>query len=291
MAAIGTAQIDNMVKRAVTAARLTEQGREFVRAFWDHQTLPRQMGSTLHVPKLSEVDVFALTEGVDMVQQQTITDSETQITPSEIGSQVLVTRDLVETASEDVRARFGTVMGRGHGKQRERDIMALFAGFDVDLGAAGNAFDHDDIGRGVSNIEGEVSEPNDEAKTAFIHPHHAFDIAQDLTEDPNSASETSVGNIPAGMSQDLYRDHFVGRLHGAAVVKTSLMSVDANTDAVAAVAVARALIVVDFRGFAIDPQWDASARSWELNATEKIGQSEYQGTWGLAITADASPQT
>jgi len=41
----------------------------------------------------------------------------------------------------------------------------------------------------------------------------------------------------------------------------------------------------------MDPEYDASLRAWELNLVADYGQAEYQGLWGYAITADASPQT
>lgn len=292
MAITGTTQLNELKRRAVTAARMTEQGDAFVRRnLTDMQTLPKNTDTSLKVPKLSQVQAYALDEGVDMTNAQQVTDSVVEITPGEVGAQVVLTRKQVQTSSENSRAKVGEILGAGYAKKEERDTMALFSGFDVDLGAAAGAFDHDDIGRGRSNIRGNATEPNDR-RTVFVgHPHHFFDVYQDLTEDPNAATDTSVSNIGHGMSEDIYRDHSLGRLHGTDLFESSLMAVDTGDDAVAAVFSPDAIITVNFMAPEIDDEWDASLRAWELNYVGDYGQGEYNGAWGLAITADAAAQT
>ena len=288
MAITRTTELDQLVRRAVTAARLTLQGEAVVRGtLTDSQTLQRHTDTSLKVPKLTQISAFGLTEGVDMVQAQAVTDSVVTITPSEVGCQVVLTRKQVQTSSEDSRTKIGQIQGKAMSKKTEQDTMALFSGFDTDLGSAGAALDHDDIGRGRANIRGDQTEPND-ARTVFVgQPHHFFDIFQDLTQDPAS----NVGNIPTGMSEDIYREHFLGRLHGTDLFESSLMVVDSSDDAVAAVYTPAAIITVDFMKPTMDPEYDASLRAWELNLVADYGQAEYQGLWGYAITADASPQT
>jgi hypothetical protein len=287
-----TTELNELVKRAVTAARFTLQGKAFVRnTLTDKQNLPGNTDTSLKVPKLTQVEAFALTEGVDMTQAQRVKDSVVTITPEEVGVQVIITDKQMQTSSEDSRTKIGQVMGNAMAKKMERDTMALFSGFDTDLGSAAAGFDHDDIGRGRSNIRGSTVEPNDGRTVCVLHPHHSFDIYQDLTEDPQAGTDTSVSSIPSGMSQDIYREHHLGKLHGTDLFESSLMAVDASDDAVAAVYTPDALITVDFKPPALRPERDESRRAVELNLVSDYGQSEYSGIWGFAITADASAQT
>lgn len=283
----GTTQLNELVKRAVTAARLTLQGRAFVRPMFDNLTLPRNTDTSLKIPKLATVTAYGLTEGVDMTQAQQVTDSVVTCTPAEVGVQVNLTRKQVQTSSEDSRSKIGRVQGDAYNKKSERDVMSLFSGFNTDLGAAAETFDHDNIGRAVSNIRGDTTEPNDGRAFFIGHPHHFFDIEQSLTQDPAS----NVGNIGTGLSDELFREHMVGRLHRSTLFESTLMSVDSSDDAVACVAVKESLISVIFMQPKMDPEWDASLRAWELNYVGDYGQVEYQGIWGYAITSDAAAQS
>ena len=62
MAITRTTELNELVRRAVTAARMTLQGEAVVRGnLTDSQTLPLNTDTSLKVPKLSQISAFGLT--------------------------------------------------------------------------------------------------------------------------------------------------------------------------------------------------------------------------------------
>src|SRR3990172_3939425 len=72
----------------------TQQGA-VMRNLVDVHTLPEGEGGVYELTELTRAIAYALTEGVDMTQAQEITDSSVEVTPGEVGAQVVRT-DLAE---------------------------------------------------------------------------------------------------------------------------------------------------------------------------------------------------
>ncbi|MFQ5473084.1 MAG: hypothetical protein ACE5FA_09395, partial [Dehalococcoidia bacterium] len=92
MPTIVTSDLGDILPKFIDAVRFKLQEQEKARATVRVETLGEGQGSDFNIPTYSAMTAYALTEGVDMVQAQALTDSNVQISPTEVGVQALITR-------------------------------------------------------------------------------------------------------------------------------------------------------------------------------------------------------
>lgn len=83
-------------------------------------------------------------------------------------------------------------------------------------------------------------------------------------------------------------DYYVYRLQATNIYTNGNIPVDGSDDAISAVFSARAMMLDTRRAFRLEPERDASARAWELNATMVYAYGIVHDGEGVKLTADAT---
>jgi len=140
MAITTTTTIDDAVKKFLAESRYTLQERPgVVKSSIRVETLPEHEGPSIKIPKFNTVTTYALSEGIDMSQVQTISDTVMTLTPTEFGAQVMLT-DLMLLESRDEFFRVaGRVLAESYDRQQDQTLCDDLDNFSTALGSAGTA--------------------------------------------------------------------------------------------------------------------------------------------------------
>jgi hypothetical protein len=208
----------------------------------------------------------------------------------EVGAEVILTDRAMKRTPEAMMARAGRMLGNAFRRKKEQDILALFAGFSRDLGAAGSAFDISDLAKIYTRLTAGVESGQDESApgpyAAILHPFHYHDIL--ISAQTIGIPGTAV-QINDGLTQQLSTDYFVGKWYNLPVDLHPLIAIDASDDAVSAVFSKEALLLITTSNpYKKEQERDIHLRAWDIVVTSEYGTGELEDQFGFAITADAS---
>ena len=111
MAVNTTSVLGDTIPTIIEEARYTEQFKEVISNLSWRISKEIHKGSTVNIPYFGTVTANALSEGIDMVNPQSMEDTNVQFTPSEVGAQIVVTDKLVRDNQEDVIRAAGRILG------------------------------------------------------------------------------------------------------------------------------------------------------------------------------------
>ena len=94
-------------------------------------------GSTINVPYFGTVTAQGLTEGVDMANPQEMEDTNVQITPGEVGCQIVITDKCVRDDQEDIIRAAGRILGDAMEVKRDTDLLGELDDATTALGGSG----------------------------------------------------------------------------------------------------------------------------------------------------------
>ena len=88
-------------------------------------TLPPHSGRSKNILNYGRLEAFDLDDGVDMVQAQTLADTNTAFTPNEVGLQVVIPKTtLRRIADPDLLKRTGRMMANAYDLKEDADGTA-----------------------------------------------------------------------------------------------------------------------------------------------------------------------
>jgi len=122
-----TGQLENAQRIAITQCLYTAEHNAPVASLVEHFRLS-QGEKQINVPKAGQMTAAPLTDGVDMVDSESIGMTITELTTGEVGLKVILTDKLVRQENEDVFKMVGRQMGDAMARKKDRDLIALFAG-------------------------------------------------------------------------------------------------------------------------------------------------------------------
>lgn len=287
-----TGNLDQFEPHFIAAGRFTLEEAGILDKLFSKETLPRGQGRDISIPKFGTVTAYALTEGVDMAQAQSLSDSVTTITPGEVGVQVVVTDKMLRQLPAGLAEKIGRVMGNAMMVKRESDLMTLLDGFSVANGGTGAALNVEELFIGYSNIRGNVTEPGPEPIYCVLHPWQWYDIAADI--EGFSAKTFGTGTPlegAGGITEQVFKDFFVGRIASMPIMISGNVPIDSTPDATGGCFSRESCIFVEVEGVSNEKERDASLRGWEYNVTAEYGYVEYQNAWGFELKSDATAPT
>lgn len=290
MALTTTSTVDDILPKFLAEARMVAEHSRVMENLVDKISLPRGEGLSVNVPKFNRLSAANLTEGVDMQQAQTISDTGLVITPSEVGIQVVITDKALRSVSEPLMRRAGAIMGNAMARKRDVDLLTMLDGFATSQPGAGATLGIGHIQAQVARIRANSAEPGPMPIHTVLHDFQYYDIAQDLLNIGSGVLGT-VDGIPEGPSADVLRDHYVGRLVGTSIFVDNNISVDASDDAKGGVFSQKALIFVPVLEDITSTERDESLRATEVNHISEYGIGEYVDLWGAEIYSDATTPT
>lgn len=204
------------------------------------------------------------------------------LTPYEYASQAILTDRRLETDPQNARLDAARELGEGIATDIDAKICSDFASLTAGtVGAAGSAmiwgyfYAAHSILR-ANNVPGPY--------VCVLHPYHWHDLAGDV------AAGATATNAPE-LQDRVMRQWWVGNVAGVDLYFNANIDVDDNDDAISAMFSRDALAFDLRRDLRIEPERDASARAWELNATILYAHGVWRPSFGVQIIADASTPT
>ena len=274
-----TGSLENAQNIIIAAARYTEEHNAPAMNLIEQFTLPKG-AKQVTVPKVGQMSMQDLTDGVDIVDEEDIGMTTVDLTASEVGAKIILTDKLVRQSAENVFSMIGRQLGDGMARKKDVDVLALYSGFSTDIGAAGRSMSLANVSAAVAYAKGKKFGSN-----VYIvqHPFAVWDIAN------TAVTASSTYPVPAGWSADLLGNFFSGLrpINGVPIFEDGNISIDSSDDAVGVIADRSALGVLKSVDMNKDQDRDSSLRATEVVITADYGVFELDDSKGVALTLDA----
>ncbi len=284
-----TSVLADTIPTIIEAARLTEQFRAIMPSLsWKIQK-KRHNGSTVNVPYFGTVSANALTEGVDMASPTKMADTNVQITPAEVGAQILVTWKVMRDDQEDIKSAAGQILG---------DAMAVKADQDL-LGQLDDATSS--VGSGTTATMGVIAAarallagnpisaggPCPGQYSGVMHPYTSLDLVDVIT--PIVPTATYLNTQSSPFIDQILKEYSIGRLFGINLYDCGNIANSTNTKT--GVFGPKSVIYAVSQEWEVYPEDDASLRATELNIVGEYGVGEYLAGWIVELALDAGVPT
>jgi len=274
-----TGNLENAQRIILSSARYTEEHNAPALALIEQFSLPSG-AKTVTVPKVGQMSMSDLQDGIDIVDEEDIGMTTVDLTASEVGAKVILTDKLVRQSADNVFSIIGRQLGDGMARKKDKDVIALYTGLNggTNLGADGRNFNAANVHAIVSNAKA-----NKFGSQLYIvhHPNAVATLSKEAA--------TTAGNnaeITSGWSADLLSNFYSGLrpINGVPIFEDGNIektgSVDSGYGVIADKTALAALTSVETR---TERQRDASLRATEIVMTADYGVFELDDSKGAPI--------
>ena len=277
-----TGNLESAQRTIIATARYTEEHNAPAMALIESMNLPKG-ASTITVPKVGQMSMDDLVDGVDIIDEEEIGMTTIDLTASEVGAKIILTDKLVRQMAQNVFAIIGRQLGDGMARKKDTDVHALYSGLNggTTLGAAGATMS-------LANVAGSIAytKANKFGSQVYIlqHPNAVFDIAN------TAVTASATYPVPDGWSSDLLGNFFSGLrpLNGVPIFEDGNLAVDSSDDAIGVIAAKDALVVLNSVETRTERHRDVSLRATEVVMTADYGVFELDDSRGAPLTFDAA---
>ena len=275
-----TGNLESAQRTIIATARYTEEHNAPAMSLIESMNLPKG-ASTITVPKVGQMSMDDLVDGVDIIDEEEIGMTTIDLTASEVGAKIILTDKLVRQMAQNVFAIIGRQLGDGMARKKDTDVHALYSGLNggTTLGAAGATMS-------LANVAGSIAytKANKFGSQVYIlqHPNAVFDIAN------TAVTASATYPVPDGWSSDLLGNFFSGLrpLNGVPIFEDGNLAVDSSDDAIGVIAAKDALVVLNSVETRTERQRDVSLRATEVVMTADYGVFEVDDTRGAPFRAE-----
>jgi len=274
-----TGNLENAQRIILSSARYTEEHNAPALALIEQFSLPSG-SKTVTVPKVGQMTMSDLQDGIDIVDEEDIGMTTVDLTASEVGAKVILTDKLVRQSADNVFSIIGRQLGDGMARKKDKDVIALYTGLNggTNLGADGRNFNAANVHAIVSNAKA-----NKFGSQLYIvhHPNAVATLSKEAA--------TTAGNnaeITSGWSADLLSNFYSGLrpINGVPIFEDGNIEKDGSNDSgygvIADKTALAALTSVETR---TERQRDASLRATEIVMTADYGVFELDDSKGAPI--------
>ena len=274
-----TGNLENAQRIILSSARYTEEHNAPALALIEQFSLPSG-AKTVTVPKVGQMSMSDLQDGIDIVDEEDIGMTTVDLTASEVGAKVILTDKLVRQSADNVFSIIGRQLGDGMARKKDKDVIALYVNLNggTALGADGRNFNAANVHAIVSNAKA-----NKFGSQLYIvhHPNAVATLSKEAA--------TTAGNnaeITSGWSADLLSNFYSGLrpINGVPIFEDGNIektgSVDSGYGVIADKTALAALTSVETR---TERQRDASLRATEIVMTADYGVFELDDSKGAPI--------
>ena len=277
-----TGNLESAQRTIIATARYTEEHNAPAMSLIESMNLPKG-ASTITVPKVGQMSMDDLVDGVDIIDEEEIGMTTIDLTASEVGAKIILTDKLFRQMAQNVFAIIGRQLGDGMARKKDTDVHALYSGLNggTTLGAAGATMS-------LANVAGSIAytKANKFGSQVYIlqHPNAVFDIAN------TAVTASATYPVPDGWSSDLLGNFFSGLrpLNGVPIFEDGNLAVDSSDDAIGVIAAKDALVVLNSVETRTERQRDVSLRATEVVMTADYGVFELDDSRGAPLTFDAA---
>jgi hypothetical protein len=279
-----TGNLENAQKIIIAASRYTEEHNAPALALIEQFSLPKG-SKQVTVPKVGQMTMSDLQDGVDIVDEEDIGMTTVDLTASEVGAKVILTDKLVRQAADNVFSMIGRQLGDGMARKKDEDVLALYTNLNggTKLGSAGTSFK-------ASNVQAIIAyaKANRFGSQLYIL-HHPNAVAYLASEAAKTASATS-SEISSGWSADLLKSFWGGLrpMNGVSIFEDGNISEDSAGDGIGVIADKSAMAALTSVDTRTERQRDASLRATEMVMTADYGVFELDDSLGAGLLYDIS---
>ena len=274
-----TGNLENAQRIIIAKARFTEEHNAPAMNLIEQFTLPSG-SKQVTVPKVSQMSMADLADGIDIVDEEDIGMTTVDLTASEVGAKIIITDKLSRQSAENVFSIIGRQLGDGMARKKDTAVTALYSGFGTDIGSAGRSMSLANVSAAVAYAKG-----NRFGSEVYIvqHPFAVWDVAN------TAVTASATYPVPHGWSEDLLGNFFSGLrpINGVPIFEDGNITIDSDDDAVGVIADKSALAVLKSVDTRTERQRDASLRATEVVITADYGVFELDDSKGAALTLDA----
>lgn len=272
-----TGNLDDVQRVVLAQARFTEEHNAPCVNLIEKMTL-KQGEKQITVPKVGTLEAERLIDGVDLVNAQDIGLTTTDLTTSEVGLKVIITRKLIKQFNEDIFRIVGRQAGDAIARIKDTDVIALFSGLNggTVMGADNKNFTFQNAAACVANAKSaKMGSP------LFIvhHPNAVYAC--------NASVSTTGGTypIPSGYSQERLADFWSGlRVSGVPVFEDgNIEKITGYDSGYGVIANRAAMVFVEQLGYTVERDYDISLRAWEFVVTCDYQAFELDDTLGAPL--------
>jgi len=237
-------------------------------------------GKAVEVPVYAQVSAAAVSEATDL-SNTAINPTSVTITAAEVGVMTTLTDLARNAAPRNVAADIGKLFGEALATKQDKDLTALFSGFDTALGDGTTAITAAALFNALSSLKANAL--STDACQVVLHPKIAYDLKSGFTN--------TFAGLNTELSNEALRSGHIGKIAGMNVFETSNMVNSGNAgDYIGAAFHKDALAIAIMQDVKIETQRDASLRADEIVATSVYGVAEINDLYGVQLNYDSSIQ-
>ena len=278
-----TGSLENAQRIIIATAKYTEEHNAPAMALIEQFNLPSG-SKQVTVPKVGAMAMSDLTDGLDIVDEESIGMTTVDLTASEVGAKLIITDKLARQSAENVFSIIGRQLGDGMARKKDTDVIALYTNLNggTKLGADGRNMNVANTHAIISNAKA-----NKFGNQLYIL-HHPNAIAH-LSKDGATVASLGAaggGEVTNGFSADLLRNFFSGLrpINNVPIYEDGNIAKESGVDSgIGVIADKSALAVLKSVDTRTERQRDASLRATEVVVTADYGVFELDDTRGAGI--------
>ena len=278
-----TGSLENAQRIIIATAKYTEEHNAPAMALIEQFNLPSG-SKQVTVPKVGAMAMSDLTDGLDIVDEESIGMTTVDLTASEVGAKIIITDKLARQSAENVFSIIGRQLGDGMARKKDTDVIALYTNLNggTKLGADGRNMNVANTHAIISNAKA-----NKFGNQLYIL-HHPNAIAH-LSKDGATVASLGAaggGEVTNGFSADLLRNFFSGLrpINNVPIYEDGNIAKESGVDSgIGVIADKSALAVLKSVDTRTERQRDASLRATEVVITADYGVFELDDTRGAGI--------
>ena len=233
-----TGSLADSLPTVIDSARIVREFEAVMPKLVDRVTLPEGTGLNWDEISLAKLTAQTVTESTILDNPQQIQDTLFSVTPTIVGIQTLITDKTKRRISKNVAARIGSLAGNAMERKKDTDGLAILDGATTSLNGANTTLASGVIASAASRITGNTTERGMPPLYTVLHPFQVKDIQDELV------SGVGTYAIPAGLTQDTFRQGFSGSLYNTEIYMDGNISIDSSDDAKGGVFAKEAIVLV-----------------------------------------------
>lgn len=312
--ASSSGDLDASLNTMITEFRLLSDEAAVCKSNATRMTLAQHTGRSKVMLNYGRFQAYDLTDGVDMVQAQSLADTQTTFTPNEVGAQTIIPdTTLRRVADTGLMQRVGQIMRNAYNLKEDADGTAQFSSWTPTMGGTTTVIGVGHCAAARARVRIGNSTANPEPFTqgtivGILHPYvtHVLsqrmqavsDVAAGTTAYTPGTATTAVTYGPAGSdnaNSELMRrgPEALGIVGNVRIFEDANISVTSTPSVVNAIFSKDGFIYVsEFEPQMRPQERDESLRGIELNVVGSYVFGLYRaGASGVALTTDATAPT
>lgn len=264
----------------ISMVRYTAESAAPCRHLIEHFTLGKGQ-KQITVPKVAQATAAALTDGVDMVDEEDLGISTTDLTTAEVGLKFVLTDKLIRQFNEDVFKVTGRQMGEAMARKVDDDIIALFSSLN-----ASTTLGVDGASLSLYMAMGCVSVAEAKLYPQPIHIVHHPNALNELNRSIVGLHKKNQA-VYAGLTDGSkpYMERFYNcTINGVDVWWDANIDKDGSNDSgYGAIFSKSAMCIIESKAAGVERERDASLRGWEVVMVSDYGVFELDDQYGAPM--------